>query len=190
MTAKKQEAKKQETKKQETEEILEEVVEETGDGIEVIDAEEKSEVDEIKKLEETVLGLNDKILRQMAEFDNFRKRTQKEKQASFTEGTKNTIEKLLPTIDNFERALSSENDKDSNLYKGVEMIYKQFLSFLDEVGVKEIEAIGKEFDPNMHFAVAHEENSEYDENTVVEVLQKGFTINDKVIRASMVKVAN
>lgn len=145
---------------------------------------------EIAKLEEAVKTLNDKVLRQMAEFDNFRKRTLREKQQSFNDGAVHAVEKLLPVIDNFERAMVSENDKDSNFYKGVEMIYKQFLSTLDELGVKQIEAKGKEFDPNFHFAVAQEESKDVDENIVLEELQKGYMINDKVIRPSMVKVSN
>lgn len=169
----------------ETDEVIDEVASDDTIVDDIIETES-----EIAKLEETVKSLNDKVLRQMAEFDNFRKRTLKEKQQSFNDGAVNAVEKLLPVIDNFERAMVSENDKESNFYKGVEMIYKQFLSTLDELGVKQIEAKGKEFNPNFHFAVAQEESKDVDENIVLEELQKGYIINDKVIRPAMVKVSN
>ncbi len=165
------------------------VVEETVEN-DIEDAVVETEESKVAELEETVKQLNDKVLRQMAEFDNFRKRTQKEKQTSFADGTKNVVEKLLPVLDNFERAMVSEEDKEANFYKGVEMIYKQFNGMLNELGIKPIESVGQEFDPNLHFAVATEENEEFGENTVSEELQKGYMHHDRVLRAAMVKVAN
>ncbi len=161
-------------------------VEETEDEV----VEDAVETDPVADLEETIKSLNDKVLRQMAEFDNFRKRTQKEKQQSFSDGTKSVVEKLLPVIDNFERAMVSEEDTESNFYKGVEMIYKQFMSTLDELGIKPIPTVGEEFDPNLHFAVATEENENFGDNTVSEEMQKGYMIHDRIIRPAMVKVAN
>ncbi len=170
-----------------TTENVEEV--ETVENTETI-VEDAVETDPTAEFEETIKQLNDKVLRQMAEFDNFRKRTQKEKQQSFSDGVKSVVEKLLPVIDNFDRAMVSEEDKESNFYKGVEMIHKQFLSTLDELGIKPIPTVGEEFDPNLHFAVATEENENFGENTVSEEMQKGYTHFDKVIRPAMVKVAN
>ncbi|MDA3844961.1 MAG: nucleotide exchange factor GrpE [Vallitaleaceae bacterium] len=134
----------------------------------------------------------DKWKRTLAEFDNFRKRTIKEKSIMYENGTKDVVEKLLPVLDNFERALShiSEEEKDSAVAKGITMIYKQLLNTFNELGIVEIDATGKEFDPNLHHAVSHEESDEYGENEVVEVLQKGFIYKERVIRHSMVRVAN
>ncbi len=146
--------------------------------------------EELEKLKSQNTELSDKLQRNLAEFDNFRKRTDKEKSQMFSNGVISTVEKLLPVLDNFERALSTQNDKDGDFYKGVDMINKQFVALLGELGVKEIEALNSEFDPNLHYAVSHEENEEFEENTVIEVLQKGYTYNEKVVRFSMVKVAN
>lgn len=146
---------------------------------------------ELEKKEDAVKELNDRLLRSMAEFDNFRKRTFAEKTAMYDNGVKDTVERLLPVIDNFERAVSTagEEDKQSNIYKGIEMILKQLMEILDGIGVEEIPAEG-EFDPNIHNAVMHIEDEAFGENQVAEVLQKGYKYNDKVIRPSMVKVAN
>ncbi len=131
-------------------------------------------------------------MRSMAEFDNYRKRSEKEKSQMFTLGVKSLVEKLLPVIDNFERGLESikEEDKEDSYVQGFEMIYKQLIGILEEIGVKPIEAIGKEFDPNYHNAVMHGEDEEYGENIVSEELQKGYIYNDIVVRHSMVKVVN
>lgn len=135
--------------------------------------------------------LKDKAVRQAAEFDNFRKRSTKEKQAMYSEGVKDTVEKLLSVVDNFERAMDSTGvDKKDNFYIGMEMIHKQFATILTDLGVKEIGAVGDEFDPNFHFAVAKEDSDEFEENQISLILQKGYTLNDKVIRPTMVKVAN
>ncbi len=134
----------------------------------------------------------DRLQRTMAEFDNFRKRTLKEKSQMYENGAKDVLEKLLPVIDNFERALSciKDDEKKQPFVKGVDMIYKQLMATLSDIGVEEIEAEGQEFDPNLHHAVSHEENDEYGDNQVAEVMQKGYLYRDQVLRYSMVKVVN
>lgn len=141
-----------------------------------------------KELEE----LNDKYLRLMAEYDNFKKRTVKEKEAIYIDSVAGTVEQLLPVLDNFERALASfsEEDKSSEFYKGFEMIYNQTNDIFTKLGVKVIEALGEEFNPEFHNAVMHVEDENADDNIIVEEFQKGYTYRDKVIRYSMVKVAN
>ena len=135
--------------------------------------------------------LTDRVRRQMAEFDNFRKRTEKEKSAMYEIGARSVIEKILPVVDNFERGLAGvdENSEDP-FVQGMQKIYKQFLAVFEELGVKPIEAVGPEFDPNFHNAVMHVEDEEAGENQVVEEFQKGYTYRDTVVRHSMVKVAN
>ena len=136
--------------------------------------------------------LNDKYQRLFAEFQNFRSRSEKEKAAMFETGAKSIIEKILPIVDNFERGVAalSEEDLESPVGQGMNLIYKQLLSTLDEMGVTAIEAEGKEFDSDLHNAVMHEENDELGENIVSQELQKGYKYRDTVIRHSMVKVAN
>ena len=141
------------------------------------------------KKDEQIEDLNDRLKRQMAEFDNFRKRTEKEKSQMYEVGAKDIIEKILPVVDNFERGLAQAPEGDS-FADGMKMIYKQLITTLDELGVKPIEAVGKEFDPNFHNAVMHVEDEEAGENIVVEEFQKGYTYKDFVVRHSMVKVAN
>ena len=128
----------------------------------------------------------------MAEFDNFRKRTAKEKSGMFEMGAKSVVEKLLPVVDNFERGLASvpEDQKEDPFVAGVDKVYKQLLTVFDELGVKPIEAVGQPFDPNFHNAVMHVEDEEQGENVVVEEFQKGYMYHDSVVRHSMVKVAN
>ncbi len=169
-----------------------EVVEETVDNIEETDETVEVEVEptEVEKLEQEKAELFDKYQRQVAEFDNFRKRTIKEKATMYGDGITDTVEKLLPVIDNFERAMATETNKDDTFYKGVEMIYKQFNEFLTGLGVEAIQTVGETFDANLHFAVQHEENEEFGENTVSLELQKGYKYKDKVVRPAMVKVAN
>ncbi len=147
---------------------------------------------EREKLKEQVDELSDRVMRQMAEFENFRKRTEKEKQVMFETGAKSVIEKLLPVVDNFERGLSglSEDDKEDAFAQGMLLIYKQLIQELEKLEVKPIEAVGKEFDPNLHNAVMHVDDEEQGENIVVEEFQKGYTYRDTVVRHSMVKVAN
>ena len=134
--------------------------------------------------------LLDKLQRSLAEFDNFRKRTIKEKSEMFDIGTINMAEKILPAMDNFERALNLAPDKDDNMYKGIVMIYKQLEEALCSAGVTPIVCIGEKFDPNIHNAVAHEKVDGEKENIIIEELQKGYKYKDKVIRPSMVKVVN
>ncbi len=147
-----------------------------------------AEQTEQKKFDE----LMDKYMRTLADFDNFRKRTAKEKSSMYANGVADTVAKLLPVLDNFERAVLSTPDeaKADNFYKGIEMILKQFNTMLTDVGVTPIDTVGLSFDPDVHFAVAHVEDDNLEANVVVEELQKGYKINDKVIRPSMVKVAN
>ena len=144
------------------------------------------------KKDEQIEELKDKLTRQMAEFDNFRKRTEKEKSAMYEIGAKDIIEKILPVVDNFERGLGAvtEEQKEDSFVSGMEMIYKQIMTTLDSVGVKAIEAVGNEFDPDFHNAVMHVEDEEVGENIVVEEFQKGYKYRDTVVRHSMVKVAN
>ncbi len=136
--------------------------------------------------------LTDRVQRQMAEFDNFRKRSEKEKAAMYEIGAKSIIEKILPVIDNFERGFSgvTEEQKADPFIQGMEKVYKQMLTALEGMGVKPIEAVGREFDPNFHNAVMHVEDEEAGENVVVEEFQKGYLYRDSVVRHSMVKVAN
>ena len=127
---------------------------------------------------------------QMAEFENFRKRTEKEKAGMYAVGAKDVIEKILPVVDNFERGLDVAEDKEDPFVQGMEKIYKQFLTALDGMGVKAIEAVGNEFNPDFHNAVMHVEDETVGENIVVEEFQKGYMYKDSVVRHSMVKVAN
>lgn len=144
------------------------------------------------KLKEQVEELNDKLIRQMAEFDNFRKRTEKEKDQMFETGARSVIEKILPVIDNFERGFQAveKEDEEDSFTQGMRMVYKQLMDELDKMEVKPIEAAGKEFDPNLHNAVMHIDDESLGENIVAEELQKGYTYRGSVVRHSMVKVAN
>lgn len=139
-----------------------------------------------QKIEE----LEDRVKRQMAEFDNYRKRTEKEKAAMFETGAKSVVEKILPVVDNFERGLSTvpEEEKNSAFADGMNMIYKQLLSELDKMGVKPIEAVGQEFNPDFHNAVMQVESEEYESGVIAQELQKGYTYHDMVVRHSMVAV--
>jgi len=136
--------------------------------------------------------LQDRLKRQMAEFDNFRKRTEKEKAAMYEIGAKDIIEKILPVLDNFERGLAAvpEDEKGSSFAEGIEKIYKQFVKTLEDAGVETIEAVGQQFDPNLHNAVMHVEDEKYGENEIAMELQKGYKYRGSVVRHSMVQVAN
>lgn len=142
------------------------------------------------KKDEKIEELTDQVKRQMAEFDNFRKRTEKEKTQMFETGAKSVIEKILPVIDNFERGLATvpEDEKDSAFVDGMDKVYRQMLTELDAIGVKPIEAVGKEFDPEFHNAVMQVESEEYDSGIVAQELQKGYIYHDSVVRHSMVAV--
>ncbi len=144
------------------------------------------------KKDQQIEELTDRVQRQMAEFDNFRKRSEKEKAAMFEVGAKSVLEKILPTVDNFERGFANltEEQKQDAFVQGMEKVYRQMLTSLEGIGVKPIEAVGQPFDPNFHNAVMHVEDEEAGENVVVEEFQKGYLYRDSVIRHSMVKVAN
>lgn len=136
--------------------------------------------------------LEDKVKRQLAEFENFRNRTEKEKHAMFETGAKSVIEKMLPVVDNFERGLATvpEDKKEDPFVDGMNRIYKQLMTELENIGVKPIEAVGQEFDPNLHNAVMQVESEEYESGTVAQELQKGYTYRDSVVRHSMVAVVS
>ena len=144
------------------------------------------------KKDEQIADLTDKLTRQMAEFDNYRKRTEKEKSAMYEIGAKDIVEKILPVVDNFERGLQSvaEENKEDPFVQGMDKIYKQLMTTLEGIGVKPIEAVGQEFNPDFHNAVMHIEDEEAGENVVVEEFQKGYMYRESVVRHSMVKVAN
>ena len=144
---------------------------------------------EKEALEKDKAALNDKYLRICAEYDNFRRRSQKEKDNLYGEIKANTVQQFLPVYDNLTRALK-QGTEDEAYRKGVEMIMTQFENTLEKLGVKKIESLGQTFDPKLHNAVMHVDDEEQGENTIVEVFQEGFTVNDKVIRFAMVKVAN
>lgn len=186
----------------EEKEVTEETTEETTE--EVTD-EETSEAEETKtegkkrfgkkekkkdKSQEKIEELEDKVKRQLAEFENFRNRTEREKTAMFETGAKSVIEKILPVIDNFERGLMTvpEEDKESPFVDGMNKIYKQMVTELESIGVKPIEAVGLEFDPNLHNAVMQVESEEYESGVVAQELLKGYTYHDTVVRHSMVAV--
>ena len=181
--------------KETTEEILEDVVEEMTEET-TEEASEKEAVSEETVVEDKkdkiIEELTDKYKRTFAEFDNFRKRSEKEKAAMYEIGAKDIIEKVLPVVDNFERGLAtvSEEDKQTPFVEGMDKIYKQFVKVLDDAGVKPILAVGEEFNPDYHNAVMHIEDDSYGENIIVEELQKGYTYKESVVRHSMVKVAN
>lgn len=142
------------------------------------------------KKDEKIEELTDRLQRQMAEFDNFRKRTDKEKSGMYAMGAKDVVEKILPVVDNFERGLAAAPDLEEPFVDGMNKIYKQLTTVLEDLGVTAIESVGKEFDPNLHNAVMHVEDDEVDENIIVEEFQKGYLFKDTVVRHSMVKVAN
>lgn len=195
----------EQVKENPTEEVLKEEVleaevevEEEQESEETLAEEENSKQESHRKKkekkdpkDEKIAELNDRLMRQMAEFDNYRKRTEKEKSGMYIVGAKDVVEKLLPIIDNFERGLAvPEAEGGDPFVEGMQMIYKQMLTMFDEIGVKQIEALGQPFDPNLHNAVLHVEDENVGENEIVEEFQKGYTYKDFVIRHSMVKVAN
>ena len=143
-------------------------------------------------LKEKIDELEDKVKRQMAEFDNFRKRTEKEKTAMFETGARSVIEKILPVVDNFERGFSSipEEEKGTSFAAGMEMVYKQLMTELEKMDVKPIPAVGEEFDPNLHNAVMQVESEEYEPGVIAQELQKGYTYRGTVVRHSMVAVVS
>ena len=158
----------------------------------VQEEEGKKKKDKKDKKETMIEELTDRVKRQMAEFENFRKRSEKEKSGMFEMGERSVIEQLLPIVDNFERGLSAvpEESKADPFVEGMEKVYRQMQEMLDKLGVKPIEAVGTEFNPDFHNAVMHVDDKEAGENTVAEEFLKGYTYKDHVIRHSMVKVAN
>ena len=172
--------------------VSEDVKEEEGtaqDGVQAEnqDGEEKSDPRDVR-----IKELEDKTVRQMAEFDNYRKRTEKEKTEMFDLGMKNMIDKILPVVDNFERGIAAgaETGETNAFAEGMNMVYKQLMKVLEDAGVTAIEAVGKEFDPTFHNAVMHEEDDSGEENIITQELQKGYMYKDQVLRHSMVKVKN
>lgn len=172
-----------------------EIPEETEDAPVEEDKEETEEApatDDDPK-DKKIAELNDKVVRQMAEFDNFRKRTDKEKSEMFANGEKTVVEAILPVIDNFERALAmasqDEEKKEDPFIDGMDKVYRQLMDELDKLGVKPIEALGEDFDPNLHNAVMQEETEDFESGKVCKELQKGYTLKDSVVRHSMVSVA-
>ncbi len=187
----------EESKAEETEEVTEEEIEENEAEAEEPEAEENEEAEEPEEekkdpKDERIEELEDKVKRQLAEFDNFRKRTDKEKETMFEAGAKSVIEKILPVVDNFERGIASlsEEELQSAQGSGMQMIYKQLMGELEKLDVKPIEAVGKEFDPELHNAVMQCESEEYESGIVAQELQKGYTYRDSVIRHSMVAVVS
>ena len=189
-----------EAEEQDTEETVEEAAEEAAEPTEETEGSEEGSgfmkkfgrKNKKDKKDEKIEELTDRLTRQMAEFDNFRKRTEREKSQMYEIGAKDIIEKILPVVDNFERGLAAvpEEDKANPFAEGMEKIYKQLMTTLEEIGVKPIEAVGQEFDPDFHNAVMHVEDEEVGENIITEEFQKGYLYRDSVVRHSMVKVAN
>ncbi|WP_333657043.1 nucleotide exchange factor GrpE [Tissierella praeacuta] len=145
--------------------------------------------DNLESKDREIEELNNKLLRLQADFVNFKKRTEKEKESTISYALESFVCSLLPIIDNFQRAMESEDNKESGFYQGIEMIYQQLMKVLNENNIEEIKSLGENFDPNFHHAVFMEESDEYEEGKITEVLQKGYMLKDKVIRPSMVKVA-
>ena len=181
----------------EAEEVTEETAEEAEESEDTEEAGEKKgffgkKKDKKDKKDLRIEELEDKVKRQLAEFENFRNRTEKEKSRMYEFGARDVIEKMLPVVDNFERGLAAipEAEKGGPVASGMEMIYKQIMTTLEGLGVTSIEALNKPFDPNFHNAVMHVEDDEIEESTVVEEFQKGYIYKEHVIRYSMVKVAN
>ena len=182
--------------------VVEETVETVDEAAETVEAEavEEGEMEVLDEKDEKIAQLEqqaadnlDKYQRCLAEFDNFRKRTVKEKASMYDDGVRSTVEKLLMVIDNLERAVMVQEgkvDENDAFFKGVKMTLTQFQDVLRGIGVEEIKAVGEKFDPNLHAAVAHEDDENYGENEVVLEMLKGYMYKDKVIRHSMVKVAN
>ena len=196
--------------KKEAEEVQTEDIEETAETVEetteeaAVEAEENGEADKAEekkkgffrkdkkdKKDEKIAELNDRLMRQMAEFDNFRKRTEKEKQQMYGIGAAEVVEKLLPVVDNFERGLAAmtEEEKETSFAQGIEMIYKQLMTALSDLGVTAIEAVGQEFNPDFHNAVMQAPSEDYESGVITQELQKGYLYKEKVGRHSMVVVA-
>ena len=191
----KQDTSETETQEKRNTEECEETAEASAENTETPEDGEASEEKDKKgffsgRIKAQINELQDKVMRQMAEFENFRKRSEKEKSAMFETGAKSVIEKILPVVDNFERGLATvpEDEKDAPFVDGMNKVYRQLLTELENLGVKPIEAVGKEFDPNFHNAVMQVENDELEPGTVAQELLKGYMYRDTVVRHSMVAV--
>ena len=180
-----------EAKEKEAAENKESASEEVKEEAEKTEEKEPSKKEKKDPLKEKLDELNDRLIRQVAEFDNFRKRTDREKAQMFEQGQGSVLEKLLPIVDNFERGLAAvpEDEKDGAFADGMNKIYKQLIKQLEDLGVTPIEAVGKEFDPNLHNAVMQVESEEYESGIVAQELQKGYKFHDTVLRHSMVGVS-
>lgn len=187
-----------ETPPEDVAEENEEIQEETAEEKEASDKESSDKKKGFKKKtkkdkkDEKIEELNDRLMRNLAEFENFRNRSEKEKSTMFEIGAKSVIEKILPVVDNLERGFDglSEEEKETPFAKGIEAVYKQLMTSFEEMGVTPIEAVGQEFDPNFHNAVMHDEDDSEAANQVIEEFQKGYMYKDTVVRHSMVKVLN
>ncbi|MCI8502047.1 MAG: nucleotide exchange factor GrpE [Oscillospiraceae bacterium] len=180
------EKKKAQTAEAEQEQSQAEVSQEQGEAV----PEQPDLNQELERLAAENKELQDKLLRQMAEFDNFRKRTAKEKGELYDDATVKCVSRIVAVIDNFERALATPCEGNEEFKKGVQMIFDQLMQTLSDMGVEEIDALGKPFDPELHNAVSRAEDENFEENTVCQVFQKGFQLKGKVIRHAMVVVAN
>ena len=192
----------EETVEESTEETVEESTEEVVEETTTEDASEETTDEKPKKegffkkkkdkKDEQIEELNDRVKRQMAEFDNFRKRSEKEKSMMFDAGAKNVIEKILPVVDNFERGFTTveEADKDDAFVQGMQQVYKQLMTELEAIGVTPIEAVGQEFNPDFHNAVMQVESDEYESGIIAQEFMKGYTYKDTVVRHSMVGVVS
>ena len=149
---------------------------------------ETAENEEIKKKNEEIESLNNRLLRLQADFLNFKNRTEKEKLSSYSDAAAGVICELLPVIDNLERAIDADKSETDNFKEGVVMVYNQLMGILNKKGLKEIEALHKPFDHNLHYGVAFEESEDFDDGIIIDVLQKGYTVNDKMIRPAMVRI--
>ena len=177
------------SRKDEKETLVDEITQETTTQEVKEEAVKEEAITEIDKLKDELNEEKNKYIRLLAEYDNFRKRSAKEKLESFGDATAKAISDILPVYDNFERALQSESS-DENFKKGVEMIFNNFTETLKKIGVEAIDPIGQEFDPNVAQAINQVEDENYGENTVCQVFQKGYKLSDKIIRYAMVVVAN
>lgn len=155
---------------------------------EITDDNQETEVAADEAKDEEIEQLNNRFLRLQADFLNYKSRTEKEKVSTYSNAVSDFILDLLPVVDNLERALSADDSKESSFKEGVQMVYDQFMGILNKKGLKEIEALHQAFDHNVHYGVGFEDNEEYADGTIIDVLQKGYTVNDKCIRPSMVRI--
>lgn len=173
-----------------SDEILVENIEETKSEETSNEVLENELLDKLQKKEKECEEYLDMLKRTMADFDNFRKRTQKEKEGLYDEGFSEAVKQILPVLDNFERAVAYTDSENKSIIDGIEMILKMFKDVLQKMGVEEIPSMGEKFDPDYHNAIMHIEDDSLEENIIVDVMQKGYKYKDKILRYSMVKVAN